>query len=203
MSWHTVALSDVAPSAWKNGGGTTRELLAWPGPADWVFRLSVAEVQADGPFSRFEGVQRWFAVLSGAGVRLCLGARATAPVDVQVLTPASAPFCFDGALPVNCTLPGGATQDFNLMLRSSQARGHMQRVSGRMQSVTPGPRTVAVWSGGAWGPYGKAGAGTDLWLGQEKIHLPAQTLAWQALPGGVDLKVEATDALLMELELCP
>ena len=78
MSWHTVALADVAPSAWKNGGGTTRELLAWPSPADWVFRLSVAEVQADGPFSSFAGVQRWFAVLSGAGVRLRLGAAAGA-----------------------------------------------------------------------------------------------------------------------------
>jgi hypothetical protein len=30
MSWHTVHLADVPPSPWKNGGGTTRELLAWP-----------------------------------------------------------------------------------------------------------------------------------------------------------------------------
>jgi hypothetical protein len=48
MSWHTVSLADVVPSAWKNGGGVTRELLAWPSPADWVFRLSVAEVTQGG-----------------------------------------------------------------------------------------------------------------------------------------------------------
>jgi hypothetical protein len=64
----TIALDDVPPQPWKNGGGTTRELLAWPRPPAGGCELSVAEVAADGPFSRFEGVQRWFAVLQGAGV---------------------------------------------------------------------------------------------------------------------------------------
>ena len=194
MSWHTVALADVAPSAWKNGGGTTRELLAWPGPADWVFRLSVAEVQADGPFSSFEGVQRWFAVLSGAGVCLRLGATATAPVDVQVLTPASAPYCFDGALPLDCTLVGGATQDFNLMVRADQARAHMRRLAGTLQTAGAAPRTVAVWTGDR---------GASLWLGQQCTPVAAHTLAWQALPAGVDLDVIAPDALFMEIQPCP
>ena len=192
MSWHTLALADVAPSAWKNGGGTTRELLAWPSPADWVFRLSVAEVQADGPFSSFAGVQRWFAVLSGAGVRLRLGA--AAPYGVQVLTSASAPFCFDGALPVDCTLIDGATQDFNLMVRADQARAQMQRVTGSLKTGGAGPCTVAVWSGDA---------GADLWLGQECTQVSAHTLAWQSLPAGAALELIAADALFMEIQPCP
>ena len=192
MNWHTVALADVVPSAWKNGGGTTRELLAWPGSAEWVFRLSVAEVQADGPFSSFVGVQRWFAVLSGAGVRLRLGA--LAPHEVQVLTPASSPFCFDGALPVDCTLIDGATQDFNLMVRADQARAQMQRVAGKLQTGCAGPRTVAVWTGDA---------GAALWLGQDCTQVGAHTLAWQALPAGAALEVIAVDALFMEIQPCP
>ncbi len=192
MSWHTVALADVAPSAWKNGGGTTRELLAWPGPADWVFRLSVAEVQADGPFSSFVGVQRWFAVLSGAGVRLQVGA--LAPYEVHVLTSVSAPFCFDGALPVDCTLIDGATQDFNLMVRTDQARAQMQRVAGKLQTEGAGARTVAVWTGEA---------GAALWLGQECTPVGARTLAWQSLPAGAALEVIAADALFMEIQPCP
>ena len=51
---------------WRNGGGRTRELLAWPDAADWKVRVSVADVESDGPFSAFPGVQRWFAVLEGA-----------------------------------------------------------------------------------------------------------------------------------------
>ena len=192
MNWHTVALADVVPSAWKNGGGTTRELLAWPGSAEWVFRLSVAEVQADGPFSSFVGVQRWFAVLSGAGVRLRLGA--LAPHEVQVLTPASSPFCFDGALPVDCTLIDGATQDFNLMVRADQARAQMQRVAGKLQTGCAVPRTVAVWTGDA---------GAALWLGQDCTQVGAHTLAWQALPAGAALEIVAVDALFMEIQPCP
>ncbi|WP_413880799.1 HutD family protein [Candidatus Aalborgicola defluviihabitans] len=70
MSWHVVHLADVAATQWRNGGGLTRELASGPAGADWQWRLSVAEVAADGPFSRFEGVTRWFAVLQGAGVVL-------------------------------------------------------------------------------------------------------------------------------------
>jgi len=52
-AWQHIALPNTQPSPWKNGGGTTRELLAWPDPQDWTLRLSVAQVEADGPFSRF------------------------------------------------------------------------------------------------------------------------------------------------------
>jgi environmental stress-induced protein Ves len=58
---------------WRNGGGSTRELLAWPEAGAWQLRISVAEITRDGPFSAFAGVQRWFAVLRGDGVRLRLG----------------------------------------------------------------------------------------------------------------------------------
>ena len=192
MSWRTVALADVVPSAWKNGGGVTRELLAWPSPTEWVFRMSVAEVQADGPFSNFAGVQRWFAVLSGVGVRLSIGA--AAPYEEHALITDSAPFCFDGALPVGCTLIDGATQDFNLMVRADQARAQMQRVVGSLQTEAMGPRSVAVWSGD-----------TDaaLWLDKKCTHVSANTLAWQDLPAKAVLKVMASNALLMEIDLCP
>ena len=189
MNWHTLTLADVAPSAWKNGGGVTRELLAWPHPTHWVFRLSVADVQADGPFSVFEGVQRWFAVLSGAGVRLCLGHGGEGVV--HTLNSHSAPFCFDGALPVDCALIDGATQDFNLMLRADQASAHMQRVVDRLDAVTAGPRTVALWAGGA---------GAEIWIGRACTWLAAHSLAWQVLPAGVALNVRSNDALYMEID---
>ena len=62
-----VALMSAAPQPWRNGGGVTRELLAGR-TEDWSVRLSVADIERDGPFSAFAGVDRWFAVLSGAGV---------------------------------------------------------------------------------------------------------------------------------------
>ena len=192
MNWKSVALIDMPASPWRNGGGVTRELTVWPAQGEWQWRMSVAEVQADGPFSNFAGVKRWFAVLSGEGVRLRLGAQA--PYEEHALTTDSAPFCFDGALPVDCTLIDGATQDFNLMLRADHARAQMQRIFGSLQTVGNSPCTVAVWSGDA---------GATLWLGQECTHVSPHTLAWQALPAKAMLKVLASNALLMEIDLCP
>ncbi len=63
----TVRTADIAARPWRNGGGTTRELLARPTDDAWRVRVSVADVVADGPFSSFADVSRWFAVIDGAG----------------------------------------------------------------------------------------------------------------------------------------
>ena len=116
MSWSVVRLADVTARPWRNGGGVTRELVAWPPQGEWQWRMSVAEVETSGPFSRFEGVQRWFAVLRGAGVALDIDG------EYHTLSPSSAPLSFDGAALTKCTLLAGATQDFNLMVRGTGAR---------------------------------------------------------------------------------
>lgn len=101
----------VRPMPWKNGGGQTRELLRRPAAGDWQLRLSLADIDADGPFSAFPGVMRWFVVLQGEGVALRL-------IDGErLLRPGDAPLCFDGAQAPGCRLLGGATRDLNLMLR--------------------------------------------------------------------------------------
>ncbi len=110
----------VPPTLWRNGGGRTRELFAWPPGPDWRLRVSLADIEADGPFSAFPGVQRYFAVLEGAGVHLTLN------VQAQLLTAMDEPMCFDGALAPNCRLLGGPTRDLNLMLRG--VAGEMHRV---------------------------------------------------------------------------
>ena len=118
-----LCADDVPPQPWRNGGGRTRELLAWPSAADWALRISLADIDADGPFSRFDAAQRWFTVVDGAGVTLHFG-------DVpQRLTPRDAPLCFDGALAPMCRLLDGPTRDLNLMTRSG---------AGLMQTVRAG-----------------------------------------------------------------
>ena len=117
MSWNLVQLADVAPQPWKNGGGTTRELLAWPDADRWRVRLSVAEVAADGPFSRFDGVQRWFAVLGGAGVQLVVDG------VTHTLTAASEPFAFDGAAATPAGDPTTVTPPFGCRTSVMSADG--------------------------------------------------------------------------------
>jgi uncharacterized protein len=108
---NVVRLADCSEQPWRNGGGRTRELLAWPSAAAWQVRVSVAGIDADGPFSPYPGIDRWFAVLSGAGVVLAL------PQGAIALGPASAAVAFAGETAPDCRLIDGPTQDLNRMLR--------------------------------------------------------------------------------------
>lgn len=168
---------------WRNGGGVTRELLAWPGADDWRVRMSVAEVAQDGPFSRFDGVHRWFAVLAGAGVRL------RTDRVVHDLTERSAPFAFDGGVATECQLIAGATQDFNLMLRG--ATGRMVRVRGTHSAQCSVRQLVAIYSGQR---------ATLAAFGDEQLEIGPQTLAWRILEADGALRGESQDALWMEIE---
>lgn len=106
-----IAADTVAPQAWRNGGGATRELYAWPSAEDWQLRVSLADIVQDGPFSPFPGVERHFAVLSGAGVELTLQGH------VLRLSSTDGAVRFDGAAAPACRLIDGPTRDLNLMLR--------------------------------------------------------------------------------------
>lgn len=187
LSWPQVHLGDVSPSPWRNGGGVTRELLAWPDSQDWLWRLSVAEVACGGPFSRFSGVQRWFAVLGQGGVALSLDGQ------THVLTRSSAPLCFSGDVPANCALLDGATQDFNLMVRSPQVAARMTRVSGSIRSTLDAAKTIAVYA---------IDSRARVEFNDEFFEIPAQTLTWQTLPAGTTLQFSGPDFLWMEMALC-
>ena len=111
-----LAISALAPQPWKNGAGLTREIAVGPrgaGNADFDWRISLAEVAGDAPFSAFPGVDRCITLLRGAGMRLV---SLDASVDHRLDQPL-APFRFSGDLALNATLFGGACSDFNVMTR--------------------------------------------------------------------------------------
>ena len=182
LNWNQVRLEDLKATPWRNGGGVTRELLAWPDAGEWRVRMSVAEVAQDGPFSRFNGVQRWFAVLDGAGVRLRLEGTS------HELTRHSAPFEFDGGAATDCELMAGATQDFNLMLRCSG--GRMLRLHGMQSLRCKAGALLALYSG-----QGPALAG----VGNEGVDVGPHTLAWRILEADGAVHIESPDALWMEI----
>lgn len=114
-SLQQVQADRVPPSAWRNGGGQTRELLTRPEAGEWQLRISLADIDRDGPFSAFPGVRRWFGVVAGAGVSLRFGN------ELQTLTADSSALQFDGAAAPECSLLDGPARDLNLMVRSGTA----------------------------------------------------------------------------------
>lgn len=104
-------------SAWRNGGGETREIISWPvGQAQFDWRASIATIAADGPFSRFEGIDRSITLLSGAGVLLSAEGEAERRLDIP-----AHPFAFAGETPIYARLIEDVTTDFNIMTRRGRA----------------------------------------------------------------------------------
>jgi hypothetical protein len=118
MTPRLVHLLDVPAQPWRNGSGVTREMLTNPAGESWQVRVSVADIDADGPFSRYPGVERWFTVLQGRGVELTIDG------TVHRLARGDMPLRFDGAAMAHARLIDGPTRDLNLMLRC--AGGTMQ-----------------------------------------------------------------------------
>jgi environmental stress-induced protein Ves len=182
MNWSLVALDEAAAQPWRNGGGVTRELLAWPSEADWRVRMSVADVAAAGPFSRFPGIERWFAVLEGEGVVLDIAGHEHA------VGASDGPLRFDGGAGVACRLRGGATRDFNLMAPPGSAR--LARVRGE--------QAVRVDDGTLVAAYAHAQP-ARLALAGEVLELPMRHLAWRRLRDAATLGVGGADVLWMEV----
>jgi len=101
--------ADATTMPWLGGGGTTHELARQPEEGDFGWRLSVAEVQQDGPFSRLDGVDRV--------IVLCSPGRMTLHTPETVDLERFSPYSFDGGLQISCAVPDGPTQDFNVMTR--------------------------------------------------------------------------------------
>ena len=185
MTWNMVHLNDVVPTPWRNGGGTTRELLAWPDPAAWQWRASVAEVVQDGAFSSFAGVKRWFAVLEGEGV--CL----TVDDQMHMLTTSDQPLAFDGAAVTSCKLLGGLTQDFNLMTQGG-ATARVLRVRGSFQMIATTPKIIAA--------YAHKERAT-MKIGNDVHELSRRSFGWVRVQATTSVHALGDDALLMEIDV--
>ncbi len=156
-----IRAGEVPAQAWRNGGGRTRELLTRPVNApEWKLRISLAQVDRDGPFSAFPGIERWFSVIAGAGVRLSVDG------TEHLLQIGHAPLRFSGAAPACCRLIDGPTTDLNLMHAGGQGlmqpaepgiawraplpgRGVFTRTAGRLQLADAGamalPAHCLLW----------------------------------------------------------
>lgn len=143
---------------WKNGGGETTEIAVGPpgaGLDDFAWRISMARIASDGPFSAFAGVDRTLAVLSGDGLRLAIGD--AAPVERR---PGEAPLAFAADVPTHATLIGGEVTDLNVMTRRGAWRHRVERhaVCGSQALAASTALTLWLCSDGALRVHGPDGA---------------------------------------------
>lgn len=120
-----LRVADHKTMPWKNGGGVTTEIVVFPADAgldDFLWRVSTARVEQDGPFSMFPGIDRSLSILEGEGLDLTIDGE---PVR---LTKGSAPFAFAADVPVGSRLIGGAVVDLNVMTRRGRCSSDISRI---------------------------------------------------------------------------
>lgn len=143
-----IRAADHAVSVWKNGGGTTREIAAYPAGAsldDFDWRLSMATVSSDGPFSSFPGIDRILTVISGEMELAAPGHEGVA------LSPDCEPFAFQGEAPIHARVMAGPVIDLNLMVRRGRFTGLVRRSSikpGVGERITPSGHSILFCEAG-------------------------------------------------------
>ena len=155
-----LAKTDHKRMAWKNGGGETVEVLVHPpgaGLSEFDWRVSMAHVAADGPFSCFEGIDRTLALLDGEGMRLRIEGQGE-----TTLTGDSAPLSFPADAPTEAFLLGGPIMDLNVMTRRGRMshRVEAHRQVGRMEIAPAAGWTLILPRGAARLSAGEAASVT-------------------------------------------
>ncbi|PKV89222.1 HutD family protein [Streptomyces sp. TLI_146] len=170
---HHFDVETLPAGRWRNGGGATREITSRPtGAEDFGWRASVADINRDGPFSAFPGVDRTLTLLTGDGVRLiCPG-----EFD-RLLARAGEPFGFSGDLALDAELPGGPCRVLNLMVRRGRWTATVDRVGGPVAPRAGHAGVLYVlrgrWQADAHGPVLTSGQG--LWWDADEASAGAVT----------------------------
>src|SRR5471030_962102 len=141
MVWKLITAETLPSMPWKNGGGTTREVLKFPASAtidtfDW--RISLAAVATSGPFSIFPGVDRTMIVTDGEGLEL------DDMHDRISLRRSDEPFFFHGEVPYRASLVDGPIADLNVMTRRARYAHSARRYRNADTSIDRGVARVIV-----------------------------------------------------------
>lgn len=123
---HILKAAEYRRMPWRNGRGETAEVAIGPAGAtlnDFDWRVSMARIDADGPFSIFPKTDRTLTVLRGDGLHLSIGGSASAE-----LTCDSEPLAFPGDVAADATLLGGAVTDLNVMTHRERLKHSVRRV---------------------------------------------------------------------------
>jgi len=139
MSARLLRVRDYQRMRWKNGAGWTSELARGGDEGAFDWRISIAEIDSDGPFSTFAGCDRQIALLDGAGMEIEFEQAEAIRLDQRLRF-----FAFAGERHARGRLLGGPVRDFNVIVRRDTFRAEVlyRPLVGPMVFL---PEAVTTW----------------------------------------------------------
>lgn len=173
MTGRILRSGDYQRMPWKNGGGTTSEIWKASAPdGAMLWRLSIAKVASDGPFSEFPGIDRWIMLIEGKGMELSISGESTHRIERPF-----EPLAFSGDAKTECCLIDGPIRDFNLMVARDYAQGDLRVIAlaaGETRTLDPGLAALHVLDG-AIELQGALLAAGDSWIAGSAVPPVAGT----------------------------
>jgi environmental stress-induced protein Ves len=131
MAIQTLTLKNFVDMPWKNGSGVTTELFKISEDQNLNFRISIATINSDGPFSFFPNIDRTLYLFSGKGLKLA------GPFGEKNLLDNRTAIQFPGEWAIDCQLIDGKCRDFNVMTNRDYAKSTIS-----LHDILPGQTSI-------------------------------------------------------------
>jgi environmental stress-induced protein Ves len=178
-SLRCFSIDTLPREAWKNGGGWTRTVASHDADHLLRWRVSVADITAAGPFSRFDGLDRTAVMVRGTGLCLIGDAQAwhfDGPGSFAK---------FPGELALHCDAPVVPTQLWNVMVRRGQAQAKLLIVENDAVDLAPAPDVLVLVLRGRF-ELVLPGADSLVLNALDCLHLPGLTVMARITPLGAN-----------------
>lgn len=142
-----IRFSDLRQGRWRNGMGVSWDIASEPsdaGAGDFGWRLAIARIDADVPFSHYPETDRVFTLIEGNGLDLDFSGR-----DSLAVHHAFVPHPYPCDVETYCRLRDGPCRALNLFTKRSAWRAGIDILSGNAVIAHPGPILFFVLTGGA------------------------------------------------------
>jgi environmental stress-induced protein Ves len=132
-----VFFRDHVAMPWPNGAGITYEVTRVPEAGDFDWRISLADIDNDGPFSVLSGVDRVLVLMEGDHMFLT-DENDSYRIDELV------GFAFPGEIPFDCKLPAGPARDLNIMTRRGKVTAEVEVLGGGIHNIDASADTHVI-----------------------------------------------------------
>jgi hypothetical protein len=130
---------------WRNGMGVSWDIASEPeGAEDFGWRLAIARIDRDVPFSDYPGVDRIFTLIEGNGLDLDFAGGPSLAVERRFV-----PHPFPCDVPTFCRLRHGPCRALNLFTRRTAWRATVEILSSGAEIAHDGPILLFALEGAA------------------------------------------------------